>query len=121
MRALGKDVAPRSHGYGGTTVTYIRRAIVPLCMYAKHQYNTGIRVRKYMVIYIPTQKYKYSVITDCDIILHKYYIIRKHKSRLYKIQKVRTHKLKERISRAGQDGMKLRLIRLLLEEGLVLS
>jgi len=43
-------------------------------MYAKHQYNIGVRVRKYVVIYIPTQKYKYSVITDCDIILHKYYV-----------------------------------------------
>ena len=27
-------------------------------------------------VYISTQKYKYSVITDCDIILHKYYITR---------------------------------------------
>jgi len=39
-------------------------------MYAKYQYNIKIKVRKYMVIYIPIQKYKYSVITDCDIILH---------------------------------------------------
>ena len=45
-------------------------------MYAKHQNNTGIRVRKYVIIYIPTQKYKYSVITDCHIILLKYYITR---------------------------------------------
>ena len=66
-------------------------------MYAKHQYNTGIRVRKYMVIYIPTQKYKYSVITYYDIILHNYYITKERKSRLYKVQKTRTHELKERI------------------------
>ena len=37
-------VAPRSHGYGDTTATYIRRAIVPSRMYAKHQNNIGIRV-----------------------------------------------------------------------------
>jgi len=116
-----QSVAPWSHGYGDTTATYIHRAIVPSCMYAKHQYNIGIRVWKYVIIYIPTQKYKYPVITDCDIMLQKYYITRKHKSRLYKVQKIRTHELKERILRAGQDGTKLWLIRLLLEEGLVLS
>jgi len=90
-------------------------------MYAKHQYNTGVRVQKYMIIYILIQKYKYSVITDCDIILHKYYITRKYKNRLYKVQKPRTHELKERISRAGQDKRKLRLICLLLEKGMVLN
>ena len=30
-----------------------------------------------MVIYIPTEKYKYMVITESDIILQEYYIIRK--------------------------------------------
>ena len=76
---------------------------------------------KYVVIYITTQKYKYSVITVCDIILHKYYITRKYKSRLHRVQKIRTHELTERISRARKDRMKLRVIRLHLEEGLVLS
>ena len=71
-------------------------------MCAKHQYNTGVRARKYVVIYMLTKKYNYSVITDCDIILHNYYI-----SRLYKVQKIRTYKLKERISQAGQVGRKL--------------
>ena len=33
-------VAPRSRGYGDATETYIRRAMVPSRMYAKHQYNT---------------------------------------------------------------------------------
>ena len=95
-------VASRSHGYGDTTTTYICRAMVPSRMYAKHQYIIGIRVRKYVVIYIPIQKYKYSVITICDIILHKYYITTKYKSRLYRVQKIRTHELKEIISRAGK-------------------
>ena len=90
-------------------------------MIVHRRYNAEVRARKYVVIYIPTQKYKYSVITDRDIILHKYYITRKCKSRLYKVQKIRTHELKERISRVGQDGRKLRLICLLLEKGLVLS
>ena len=116
-----QPIAARSYGYGDTTATYICRALVPSRMYSKNQYNTGVRVWNYVIIYIPTQKCKYSVITDCDIILHKHYITRKYKSRLYKVQKIRTYELKERISRARQDGMKLWLIRLLLEEGLVLS
>jgi len=33
-------VAPRSGVYGDATATYIRRVMVPSCMYAKHQYNT---------------------------------------------------------------------------------
>ena len=33
-----------------------------------------------MVIYIPTEKYKYMVITEIDKILQEYYIIRKYKS-----------------------------------------
>ena len=33
-----------------------------------------------MVIYILTEKYKYMVITESDIILQKYYITRKYKS-----------------------------------------
>jgi len=37
-------------------------------MFAKYQYNTRIRVRKYMVLYIPTKEYKYLVITECDIL-----------------------------------------------------
>jgi len=118
---LIESIAPRSHGYEDTTVIYIRRAMVPLRMYAKYQYNTEIRVLKYMIIYIPIQKYKYSVITDCDIILHKYYITRKYKSRLCRVQKITTHELKERIQRAGKDRMKLRLIRLLFEESMVLN
>ena len=48
-----KDFGERSNmwrpdpgGYGNATATYIRRAMVPSCMYAKHQYNIGIRVQK---------------------------------------------------------------------------
>ena len=37
-----------------------------------------------MVIYISTEKYKYMVITESDIILQKYYITRKYKSMIYK-------------------------------------
>ena len=33
-----------------------------------------------MVIYIPTEKYKYIVITESDTILQEYYITRKYKS-----------------------------------------
>ena len=108
-RGFGRICAARSCGaqiprIRDTTVTYIRKAKVSSHMYAKYQYNTGVRVRKYVVIYIPTQKYKYSVITDYDIILHNYYITRELKSRLYKIQKTRTHELKERIRGQGKTG-----------------
>ena len=36
-----------------------------------------------MVIYIPTEKYKYMVITESDTILQEYYITSKYKSTLY--------------------------------------
>ena len=36
-----------------------------------------------MIIYIPTEKYKYMVITESDIILQKYYITRKYKSTIH--------------------------------------
>jgi len=40
-------------------------------------------VRKYSSIYIPTEKHKYIVIIESDIILQEYYITRKYKSILY--------------------------------------
>jgi len=36
-----------------------------------------------MTIYIPTEKYKYMIITESDTILQEYYITRKYKSILY--------------------------------------
>jgi len=36
-----------------------------------------------VVIYIPTEKYKYIVITESDIILQEYYIIRRYKSTIH--------------------------------------
>ena len=75
-------IASQSYGYGDATVTHMRRAKVHLRMYAKHQYNTRVRVRKYVITYIPTQNYKYSIIIDCAIILHNYYIIGRRKNRL---------------------------------------
>ena len=36
-----------------------------------------------MVVYIPTEKYKYMVITESDTILQEYYITRKYKSTSY--------------------------------------
>jgi len=37
-----------------------------------------------MVIYIPTEKYKYMLITESVTILQEYYITRKYKSAIYK-------------------------------------
>ena len=54
-------------------MTYIRRAETPSCIYAKHQYRQESECRSIVVIYIPTEKYKYIVITDSDTILQEYY------------------------------------------------
>ena len=35
-------------------------------------------------IYIPTEKYKYIIITESDTILQEYYITRNYKSTIYK-------------------------------------
>ena len=37
---IGLMWRPDPGGYGDATATYIRRAMVPSRMYAKHQYNT---------------------------------------------------------------------------------
>ena len=43
-------------------------------MYAKHQYRQELEYESTIVIYIPTEKYKYMVITESDTILQEYYI-----------------------------------------------
>ena len=54
-----------------------------------------------MVIYIPTQKYKYMVITESDTILQEYYITRKYKSTIHEeIYITKT----ERCSRAAREA-----------------
>jgi len=74
---------PRSCGYGDVTVTYIRRSEIPSRIYVKHQYRRESECGSTVVIYIPTEKYKYIVITESDTILQEYYITRKCKSILY--------------------------------------
>jgi len=59
-----------------------------------------------VVIYIPTEKYKYMVITESDIILQEYYIIRKYKSTLYEeihITKAERCSRAREASRANQE------------------
>ena len=57
-----------------------------------------------VVIYIPTKKYKYIVITERDSILKEYYITRRSKSMSYKVQNIGTaHELQKGISRASQE------------------
>ena len=57
-----------------------------------------------MVIYIPIEKYKYKVSVERDLILHEYYIIRRYKSMIYIVQKLKdAHKLQKRIPQAGQE------------------
>ena len=50
-------------------VTHIRRAKIPSHIYAKHQYRQESECGSTLVIYIPTERYKYVVITECDTIL----------------------------------------------------
>ena len=83
-------MTPRSRGYGDVTATYIRRSEIPSRIYAKHQYREESECGSTVVIYIPTEKYKYMVITESDTILQEYYITKKYKSTSYEeIQKLR--------------------------------
>ena len=87
LNSLGgakKLVTPRSCGYGEITTTYIHGAGIPSPIYFEHHYSTGVRVRKFVILYILT-KYKYSVITDYDLILHQCHITKRCKSMIYKI------------------------------------
>ena len=93
-------MTPRSHGYGDVTATYIRRSKIPSYIYTKHQYRQESEYGSTVVIYIPTEKYKYMIITESDTILQEYYITRKYKNTLYEeiyIQKLRgAHEQQER-------------------------
>jgi len=85
--------------YGDVTATYIRRVKIPL----RNQYTQESVCESIVVIYIPTEKYKYIVITESDIILQEYYITREYKSMIYKeicITKI------ERCSRAARGASK---------------
>ena len=76
-------VTPRSGGYGNVTETYIRRSKIPSRIYAKHQYRQESECGSTVVIHIPTEKYKYMVITESDTTLQEYYITRKYKSTIH--------------------------------------
>jgi len=78
------NVTPRSHGYEDVTATYIHIAEIPLHINAKHQYIKESKCESTVVIYIPTEKYKYIVITENDTILQEYYITKEYKSTIYK-------------------------------------
>jgi len=82
----------------------------------KHRYSTKVRVLKYVVLYIPPEKYKYSVIIDCDTILPEYYITKRRKIKFMKNEntercsrfaKGESHESNKR----GQVEGELRLIR----------
>ena len=74
---------PRSCGYGDITATYMHRSEIPSRIYAKHQYRKESECESTVVIYIPTEKYKYMVISESDTILQEYYITRKYKSTIH--------------------------------------
>ena len=57
-------VTPRSRGYRDITATFIRRLEIPSHMYVKHQCMQESECGSTVVIYIPTKKYKYMVITE---------------------------------------------------------
>jgi len=48
---------------------YTQRAEIPSHIYAKHQYMQESECESTVVIYIPTEKYKYIVITESNTIL----------------------------------------------------
>jgi len=100
-------VAPRSRGYGDVTVTYMRMVEGPSHIYAKHQYRQESECGSTIVIYIPTKKYKYIIITETDTILQEYCITRKYKSILYEeiyiIKTKRCSRAAREASRANQE------------------
>ena len=65
-----RTVTPRSRGYGNVTATYIHMVEIPSHMYAKHQYIQELEYGSTLVIYIPKERYKYTIITERDPILH---------------------------------------------------
>ena len=99
-------VAPRSREYGDVTATYIRRSEIPSRIYVKHQCRQESEYGSTVVIYIPTEKYKYIVITESDTILQEYYITRRYKSTIYKRF---TRAKGGRCSRAGRRNLKSQL------------
>jgi len=62
-------VTPLSRGYGDVTAMYICRSEIPSRRYAKHQFRKESEYGSTVVIYIPTEKYKYIVIIESDTIL----------------------------------------------------
>jgi len=50
---------------------YIRRMEIPSHIYAKHQYRQESKCESTVVIYIPIIQYKYTIITERDIIYYK--------------------------------------------------
>ena len=71
MKDLGEAkkilcVTPRSRGYENVNATYIRRAKIPSHIYVKHQYRQESEYKSTVVIYILTEKYKYTVIIGCN-------------------------------------------------------
>jgi len=62
-------MTPRSRGYGNVTATYIHRSKISLRIYAKHLYSQESKYGSTVIIYIPTEKYKYMIITKSDTIL----------------------------------------------------
>ena len=83
---------PRSGGYGDAIAAYIRRSELPSHIYAKHQYRKESECESTVVIYIPTEKCKYKVITESDTV---YYIIRNTK-----VHHMKRYTKAERCSRA---------------------
>ena len=55
--------------------THVRNILTYI--YGKYQYRQESECESTEVIYIPTEKYKYIVITESDTILQEYYIIKK--------------------------------------------
>ena len=97
-------------------------------MYTKYQCKQESGVRKHSDnIHSNRRSYKYTVITECDLILHEYYIIRRHKNMIYKVRKdwkvlVRCKKGESReLIKRCQVRKHLLLIHLLLKESLFLS
>ena len=83
-------------------------------------------MRKPSEKYIPIKKYKYTVITESDPILHEYYITRTRKNMIYKVgttQKMLTSYKKNprELVKRRQVGNEILLIRSLHKKSLIIN
>ena len=88
-------------------MTYIRRSEIPSRIYAKHQYMQESECGSTVVIYIPTEKYKYMIITESNTKLQEYYITQNTKvqyiERYTEAERCSQYNKRDLVSQTGEE------------------